>query len=141
MTTISRDIHVDASPQQVREAWNPFIEEMLSGPMRLACDELACVDAIRSGLVTAELSGEGDTSVVVRLESGEAQGPADETIGQRIMRDLILFKDFVEARGGTARPVRKAEAEEDARREHKPPGLHPVHADDDKATFAKHFPN
>jgi hypothetical protein len=141
MASISRDIHIDASPQQVREAWDPFIENMLTGPMRLACDELACTDAIRSGLLTVTPAAEGGTSVVVRLESGDAPGPADETIGQRIMRDLILFKDFVEAGGGSTRPVRKAEAEEDTRREHKPPGLHPVHADDDKATFAKHFPN
>lgn len=141
MTTISRDIHVDASPQRVREAWDPFIEKMLGGPMRLACDELACTDAMRDGLLTVTPAAEGGTSVAVRLESGDAPGPADETIGQRIVRDLILFKDFVETGEEADRQVRKAEAEEDARREHKPPGLHPVHADDDKATFAKHFPN
>ena len=83
MSTISRDIHVNASPQHVREAWNPFLEKMLSGPMRLACDELACTDAVRSGLLTVAPTAEGDASVVVRLEYGDTPGPADEIAAVR----------------------------------------------------------
>jgi hypothetical protein len=140
MSTISRDIHVDASPQVVRDAWTPFVETMLSGPMRLACDELACTDAVRSGLLTIAPAAEGEASVVVQLECADGQGPADATVAQRLMRDLILFKDFVETGDGVSRKSRTAWAEEQARREGKP-NLEPKRADDDVAHFSRHFPN
>lgn len=105
MATISRQIEVDAAPPAVGAAWSRFIEWVHVGPSHLACDDLACVDAVRAGLVTLSSSPSGKTIVVFRLDAGSGE-PAVDGLEDNMGHDLVMFKDYVEHQGmGAGRPT------------------------------------
>jgi hypothetical protein len=139
MATIHQQIEVNAEPALVSSTWSHFIEWAHLGPGHLVCDELACVDAVRSGLVSFEPAHDGRTTVIFRLEE-VAGGPAPEEIELRLGHDLVVFKDYVQ-RGGQA-PTRtdKIASEADADRK----GDHPRHvrlsSEDDTTFWRSHFP-
>ena len=77
MATIHQQIEVAADPDFVRSTWTHFIQWTHTGPGHLLCDELACVDAVRSGLVNFAPAADGRTTVVFRMEE-IADGPAPD---------------------------------------------------------------
>ncbi len=100
MATIQKHIAVDAAPSAVGATWSRFIKWAHTGPGRLACDELACFDAVRAGLVRFDTSPSGGTLVVFSIEQMEG-GPAADVLERHLGHDLVIFKDYVE-RGGVA---------------------------------------
>ena len=148
MSTVSRHIEVDAPPSVALATWSHFVRSVMSGRQRLACDELACVDAVRAGLVSFEPVNAGSrTSVIFNLECDEENGPSREVVEQNVARDLVLFKDYIE-RGGNqvGKPTsdeERAMIEDEARREHQPAHEHEVHghagAEDTAVNFRNHW--
>lgn len=98
MANIQQQIDVAADPGSVRSAWGRFIQWARTGPGRLACSELACVDAVRTGLVEFVPAQPGRTTVIVRLDDG-AGGVPEEELGRQLAHDLVTFKDYVERSG------------------------------------------
>ena len=64
MPTVHRQIQVEASPSVALATWEHFVRWIMTGHQRLACDELACVDAVRAGLVSVEPADGGDRTTV-----------------------------------------------------------------------------
>jgi len=142
MATIGRQIDVDAAPPVVAATWDRFIHWAHNGAGRLACDDLACVDAVRAGLVTFVPSSAGGTLVTFRLETQEA-GPSGDVIARHLGHDLVVFKDYVErvgARGGRPTPPeKKAVADADDRRRHRADGER-MSKRDGTVSYTDHFP-
>jgi len=143
MATISRQIDVDAAPPVVAATWDRFIHWAHNGADRLACDDLACVDAVRAGLVTfAPSSTGGSTVVTFRLETQEA-GPSGDVIARHLGHDLVVFKDYVErvgARGGRpTTPEEKALVDADDRGRHRAVGER-LSERDGAVSYTDHFP-
>ncbi len=139
MATIHQQIEVAAEPALVSSTWSRFIEWAHLGPGHLVCDELACVDAGRSGLVSVAPAPEGRTTVIFRLEE-VAGGPPPDEIQRRLGHDLVVFKDYVERGSQAATGTEKVAAEADADRK----GDHPRHvrlsSEDDTTFWRSHFP-
>jgi hypothetical protein len=112
MAAIQQQIEVAADPALVRSSWARFIRWAHSGPGHLMCDELACVDAVRSGLVDFVPATAGSTTVLFRLEEVDG-GPGPEELKRVLSHDLVVFKDYVERSGLTLR--RPTETERTAR--------------------------
>ena len=72
MATIQQQIEVAADPALVRSTWARFIQWAHTGPGHLVCDDLACVDAVRSGLVDFVPHGNGRTTVIFRMDEARA---------------------------------------------------------------------
>ena len=144
MSTVRRQIELEVPPSDALAAWSRFTRWILTGRQRLACDELACVDAVRAGLVKFESIGGGSrTNVVFSLESDNATGPSRAVVEQNVARDLVVFKDYVE-RGGDqpgqpARAKKQALAEDEARRKHERLRGN-VGSDAATVAFTDHFP-
>ena len=67
MSTVNRHIEVEAPPSIALATWSHFVRSVMNGRQRLACDELACIDAVRAGLVAfAPVDGGGRTTVTRR---------------------------------------------------------------------------
>jgi len=60
MSTVRRHIEVEAPPSVALATWSHVVRWIMTGHQRLACDELACVDAVRAGLVACEPLGGGN---------------------------------------------------------------------------------
>jgi len=104
MTTIRREIEVQASPRVVRATWDGFVHRALSGQYKLVCGEFACVNAVENGNVTFAPADGGATRVTFQLEvsaDDRAALPQDE-LAQRVTHDLIQFKDYMERGGNDA---------------------------------------
>lgn len=142
MATIRREIEVDAAPSVVAATWKRFIEWAHNGPSRLACDEIACVDAVRAGLVTFTTSPTGHTTVVFAYEA-EAGGPAAEEVARHLGHDLVVFKDYVERSGhqvGVPTELEeRAMVDAEDRRQHRPASERQSERDESVA-YADHFP-
>ena len=142
MPPVHRHIEVNVPPTSVGASWSHFVDAVLTGAQKLACDELACVDAIHSGLVSFEPADGGRTSVVFSLEA-DGSGPSPEAVAQRMTRDLIAFKDYVERGGDYAgRPTRaekKAVLEDRGRRGHGQPRPR-TSEQGETAAYVDHFP-
>ena len=145
MPTVRRHIEVEASPSVALATWSHFTRWILSGHQRLACDELACVDAVRAGLVSFEpVEGSGRTNVVFSLDCDEENGPSREVLEQNVARDLVVFKDYIE-RGGNqvgkpTRAERQAMVEDEER--HSTEKLHRrIGAEDEAVSYQDHFPS
>jgi hypothetical protein len=125
MSTVRRHIEVEASPSVALAAWSHFARWIMTGHQRLACDELACVDAVRAGLVAFEPADGGRTNVIFNVDYDEEHGPSRAVLEQNVARDLVVFKDYVEVAGKHAgRPTqaeKKARAGEKAAHAHEHP--------------------
>jgi hypothetical protein len=142
MATIHQQIEVAAEPALVGSAWNRFLEWVHTGPGHLACDELACVDAVRAGMVSFAPAERGRTTVIFRLEAMEG-GPSPEELKRRLGHDLVAFKDYVE-RSGLATNKSTAADESALELEADRKGDTPRHvrlsAEDDTTFWRHHFP-
>jgi hypothetical protein len=115
----------------------------MTGTQKLACDEFACVDAVRSGLVSFEPSAGGRTTVVFTLETEDSTEPSKEVLEQHVSRDLVVFKDYIE-RGGNqvGRPTKaekKAILEDQGRHSHERL-RRDISAEDETISYGDHFP-
>ncbi len=142
MATIQQQIEVSADPALVRSTWAHFVEWAHSGPGHLLCDDLACVDAVRSGLVAFEPAAHGRTTVVFRMEENE-DGIAPAEIKRWLGHDLVVFKDYVE-RSGLAqhRPTAAEDAafEIEAVRRGDAPRHAQLSTENDTTFMSSHFP-
>lgn len=96
MAVIRKSIDVPGVRSDVAGAWASFIDSVLVGRRRLACDELTCVDPAATELVGFEDLGDGRTRVSVTLPVGD-DGPGADLIGHKLSHDLVLFLDYVES--------------------------------------------
>jgi hypothetical protein len=142
MATIQQQIDVAADADLVRQTWSRFVQWAHTGPGRLACDELACVDAVRAGLVDFVPATGGRTTVVFRLEEQE-EGPSPLELRRHLGHDLVVFKDYVERRGPSGRGHSQTEEaaleSESSRRGDKPRHVQPS-SESDTTFFSSHFP-
>jgi len=142
MATIQQQIEVAGDPGVVRRTWTRFITWAHTGSGRLACDEIACVDAVRSGLVDFVPAAEGRTAVVFRMEEPEV-GPGATELRRQLGHDLVVFKDYVERSGLAARrptePEEIAAERESGRRGDKPRHGRPS-GESDSTFLHSHFP-
>jgi hypothetical protein len=142
MATIQQQIEVAADPALVRSTWGRFIQWAHTGPGHLVCDALACVDAVRSGLVDFVARTGGGTTVVFRMDEVR-DGPPPEEIRQQLGHDLVVFKDYVERSGLVDRRPTVAEvtaAEIDSDRRGDQPRHTRLSSEEDTTFWRSHFP-
>jgi hypothetical protein len=108
MATIQQQIEVAAEPPLVASSWGRFLRWARTGPGRLVCDELACVDAVRSGFIDFIPTANGRTMVICHVERPDA-GPAPKELQHRLAHDLVMFKDYVERSGTAKREINETE--------------------------------
>ncbi len=94
MATVRREIEIDAPPSATQASWNDFLTAVRSSRYSLACDELACIDASRSGTVQFTPGHGGRTRMVVELDPDG--GPSPDVTSQQLIHDLLVFKDYLE---------------------------------------------
>jgi hypothetical protein len=142
MATIQQQIEVAADPALVRSTWRRFIEWAHTGPGHLVCSELACVDAVRVGLVDFVPAQFGRTTVIFRLEDEDGGPPPDE-LRRQIGHDLVVFKDYVERSGLIDRkptPTEEAAFEVESDRKGDKPRHKRLSSEDDTTFWRSHFP-
>jgi hypothetical protein len=142
MATIHQQIEVAAEPDLVSTAWDRFIHWVHTGPGHLACTELACVDAVRSGLVRFAPVKNGRTTVIFTMDESPG-GPSSEELKRQLGRDLITFKDYVERSGLLKKkPTETEEAafEFEAKRKGDPPRHVRLSGEADNTFWRSHFP-
>jgi hypothetical protein len=128
MSELRRQILVEAAPSVTEAAWSHFIRWIISGHQRLACDELACVDAVRVGLISFEPAAGGWTTVVFTVDTNGDDTVPPQVLEQNMARDLVVFKDYVE-RGddsvGKSTPSERRERQgREERKRHEPHADH-----------------
>lgn len=104
METIHQTLVVATQVETAASSWPRFIESMLGGKERLACDQLMCVDAVSLGLVHFESAGEGRALVTFEVSAEQARATLGEThdadlmaaVDDTLRRDLLRFKDYIE---------------------------------------------
>jgi hypothetical protein len=128
MSDVRRSVDVPAPLDDVVEAWQHFLDGVLTGKRRLACDEIACVNAAEIGAVGFEPSESGGTRVTFRVTLPDDVYDDDrlkaerELLDGKVARDLVLFWDYIES--GDYRPERAthdtalAQHEDELRRTH-----------------------
>ena len=142
MATIQQQIEVAADPAHVRSTWVHFVAWAHTGPGHLLCDELACVDAVRSGRVDFVPAANGRTTVVFRLEEVR-DGPGPTELKRQLGHDLVVFKDYVERSGLVTRkptPAEEAAFEIEADRKGDPPRHVRLSSEGDTTFWRSHFP-
>ena len=142
MATIQQQIEVAADPALVRSTWTRFIQWAHDGPGHLLCDELACVDAVRSGLVRFLAASNERTTVVFRIEEAE-QGPGPDELKRQLCHDLVVFKDYVERSGLVNRKptvTEEAAFEIEALRKGDAPRHVRLSSEEDTTFWRSHFP-
>jgi hypothetical protein len=98
VASIRKSIDVPGVRSEVAAAWAGFIDSVLVGRRRLACDELTCVDPVAAELVGFEDLGDGRTRVNVTLPViGDDPVTDLDLIGHKLSHDLVLFLDYVES--------------------------------------------
>jgi hypothetical protein len=142
MATIQQQIEVAAEPALVASNWARFIHWAHTGPGHLVCDELACVDAVRSGLVDFIPAANDRTTVIFRMDAA-ADGPAPEELQRQLGHDLVVFKDYIERSGLVDREVtdtqRTAIELESGRKGDKPRHTR-LSSEEDTTFWRSHFP-
>ena len=143
MSIIRREIEVEAPPSEAQATWEHFVQWILTGSRRLACDEFACVSAVDDGNVTFAQNSAG-TRVTFQLEREEdGSGPSADELGQHVVHDLLVFKNYVE-RGGMAagKPasVEDIALEHDADRKGDRPRHVTLSAEGETTFWRSHFP-
>ena len=142
MATIHQQIELAAEPDLVSSIWDRFVHWAHTGPGRLVCDDLACVDAVRSGLVSFVAAANGRTTVIFRIDE-VAEGPSPEELKRQLGHDLVVFKDYVERSGLIERKPSDAEEaalELESGRKGDPPRHVRLSSEDDTTFWRSHFP-
>lgn len=143
MSTLSRQIDVDAPVAVTSATWSHFVKSVMTGHQRLACDELACVDAVRAGLVRFEPASDDRTTVVFTLEDDGPGGPSPQVLEQNMTRDLVWFKDYVERGDNQAGKPSRAEKrdilEHDTRKRHETLHTH-IAGEGEVQSYTDRFP-
>jgi hypothetical protein len=142
MTTIQQQIEVAADPVLVRSTWSHFIQWAPTGPGHLVCDDLACVDTLRSGIADFVPTTTGRTRVVLRMDEADGALPPEE-LKRRLNHDLVVFKDYVERSGLVMRratEVERAAFEIAADRKGDAPRHVRLSSEDDTTFWRSHFP-
>jgi hypothetical protein len=142
MAFIQQQIEAAADPALVRSTWAHFVQWAHTGPGHLLCDDLACVDAVRAGLVDFVPAANGRTTVIFRLEEIE-NGIAPAEIKRQLGHDLVVFKDYVERSGLVRRKPTAAEEaafEIEADRKGDPPRHVRLSSEGDTTFWRSHFP-
>jgi hypothetical protein len=108
---IRHHVDVEAQLSVVEANWPHFVQWVLTGHEKLACDEFVCVDAVGGGHVSFEPHAKKKTRVVFELEDpGDGHdGLPLEEIDRRITHDLFVFKEYVERGGMTAKHPTRSE--------------------------------
>ncbi len=103
MKTTVQTLEVAAPAPVVSASWQSFMEWVLVGDRRLACDRLMCVDAVAAGMVRFEPAGDDRTlvSFEVPVDGGPTDGDGRSdglrtAIDDRLRLDLLRFRDYVE---------------------------------------------
>jgi hypothetical protein len=98
VATIRKSIGVPGVRSEVATAWARFVDSVLVGRRRLACDELTCIDPAGRELVGFQESGDARTrvSVTIPMRDGASDGEA-ELLGHKASHDLVLFLDYLES--------------------------------------------
>jgi hypothetical protein len=128
MSDVRRSVDVPAPLDEVAEAWEHFLNGVLTGKRRLACDEIACVNAVEIGAVGFEMSESGGTRVTFKATLPDDLYDDDRLTAERelldgnIARDLVLFWDFIESgdyrRERATHDTALAQHEDELRRTH-----------------------
>jgi hypothetical protein len=145
MPTVSRHIEVHAPPSVALATWSHFVRSVMNGRQRLACDELACVDAVRAGVVAFEpVDGGGGTTVTFNIDCEEECGPLRDVLEQNVARDLVVFKDYIERGdnwvGKPTRAEKQAMIEDQERHSHEQLHRH-IAAENEPVSYQDHFPS
>jgi hypothetical protein len=142
MATIQRQIEVAADPALVSSNWTRFIRWAHTGPGHLVCNDVACVDAVRSGLVDFIPAANGRTTVVFRMEQQDG-GPAPEELRRQLGHDLVVFKDYIERSGLVDHKLTetdRAAFEIESSRKGDKPGHTQLSSEDGTTFWRSHFP-
>ena len=142
MVAIQQQIEVAADPEFVRSSWGRFIQWAHTGPGHLVCDELACVDAVRAGLVDFVPAHNGRTTVIFRMNE-VPDGPPPDEIKRQLMHDLVVFKDYIERSGLIRRKPTEVEEiafEIESDRKGDPPRHVRLSSEEDTTFWRSHFP-
>ncbi len=142
MATIQQQIEAAAEPALVASNWGRFIQWAHTGPGHLVCNEVACVDAVRSGLVDFVPAAGGRTTVIFRMEHAE-DGPSLEDLRRQLGHDLVVFKDYIERSGLVDRKVtdtERAAFEIESDRQGDKPRHTRLSSEDDTTFWRSHFP-
>jgi len=121
VATVRTSIDVAGPRTEVAAAWAQFIDSVLVGRRKLACDELACVDPVRGEFVGFEPVSEGCTRVIVTIPADDALGEGGvPLLEHKASHDLVVFRDYVESgefgRAHAPAPLSGAGVKEDVRR-------------------------
>jgi hypothetical protein len=142
MATIQQQIEVAAEPALVASNWGRFIQWAHTGPGHLVCDDVACVDAVRSGLVDFVPTPIGRTAVIFRMDWPD-DGPAPEELQRQLGHDLVVFKDYIERSGLVDRRVTETERaayEIESGRKGDRPRHTRLSSEEDTTFWRSHFP-
>ena len=142
MATIQQQIEVAAEPALVASNWGRFIQWAHTGPGHLVCNDVACVDAVRSGLVDFVPAAGGRTTVIFRMERPE-DGPSPEELQRQLGHDLVVFKDYIERSGlvdRKATDTERAAFEIESDRKGDKPRHTRLSSEDDTTFWRSHFP-
>ncbi len=98
MASIRKAIDVPVPRGEAASAWAGFIDSVLVGRRRLACDDLLCVDPADSGVVGFDDLGGGRTRVSVTVPAADDLDAAErELLEHKAAHDLVLFWDYVQS--------------------------------------------
>ncbi len=122
MAIIRRQADVDLPRSDVEAAWTYFAHWIVMGKAKMACDELVCVDAVRSGLIRFEEAGRRRTSVIFELDAPDDTSLPVEEIERLVAKDLSAFKEYVEHDHLQKRNGHKAGSGQDVRDSSLDPG-------------------
>jgi hypothetical protein len=113
MRVIRHHLDVQAPLAVVEANWPHFVQWVLTGHEKLACDEFVCVDAVGGGHISFAPQAKKTTRVVFELteQDGDLEGLPLAEIDRRITHDLLVFKDYVERGGMTAKHPTRSERE------------------------------
>lgn len=95
MTALRRETIVAAPLETVDTSWPHFVQWVLTGHAKLACDEVVCVNVLQSGTPRFRRHGPQSTRVAFDHDLDELPRAPKET--ERVLtHGLLAFKDYNE---------------------------------------------
>ena len=97
MNTVTRSIEIPAPRAVVADAWEHFLGSVLIGRRRLACDDIACVSAVDSGMVVFDEVTDDRARITLNVPLPEDQpDEARELLEHKASHDLVLFWSYID---------------------------------------------